>query len=141
MINNEIEYKNLQKQIQEKYQKAFNRLEKQKEDDLAAIEKVWTLIQEKQVINSSVKTVNGSQRNYGSLTTAVKYAVQKIEQRRFTKDDVLAEMNRLAPKIAENCNPSSLCGALSRLEKQGLIKRTRKGKGSTPNIYKKIDNN
>ena len=139
MITNEIEYKNLQKQIQEKYQTAFQQLEKQREDDLAALEKVWTLIQEQEVIKSATKVDNSSQRNYGSLTAAVKYAVQKIEQRRFTKDDVLSEMIRLSPKIAENCNHSSLCGALGRLEKQGWIKRTRKGKGSSPNIYKKVE--
>lgn len=137
MITDELEYKSLRREIQEKYEAARKELEEKEKDDLEALEKVWALIQEKQVKDNAEREDSG----YGALTATVKYAIQKIDLRRFTKSDILSEMGRLTPRVAENCSSSSLSGALKRLERKGFVRCVKQGKGSSPNIYRKNEDN
>lgn len=135
----EAEYKMLKRKAKEKHEATVKAADKQLEDDLTSLDKVWALAQEQQIVDSAKLTVNGESSGYGSLTKIVKFSIQRIKQRRFNKNDILAEMNQIAPKMAENCSISSLSGVLKRLERQGFVRCAKKGTGSAPHIYKKVE--
>jgi hypothetical protein len=151
------EYKQLQKQVEGKYKKAVETAQKQRIEALAAIDTVWSISHKlrkrqykkstkpKADLSSTIDTtgdkINERRPNsYGSLIKAVTKALDYVP-RNFTKNHVKMALMQVSSEIAHNCKDSSLTGCLIRLEKKGIFKRTRKGKGSAPSKYKKIDTN
>ena len=138
------DYNKLKKQVEEQYQKSLKLAEKQRKEGLEAIELIWSLLHnieetlapfEKKIERlSSLKT----KKSYGSLTNAVKQALEHVKVK-FTKNDIILVMQQTSPEIAKSVNQGSLAGCLMRFVKQGIIKIHKRGKGSHPTFYKKID--
>lgn len=135
------QYNNLKKQAEDKYQKAVKLAEKQRKEGLEAIERVWDMLNENQEESTAEKAVQvlpKAKKPYGSLTTAIKKALELVPEK-FTKRDIFLVLPQVSPEIAKSIKPISLTGCLIRLEKQGVIKPIKRGVGSIPTIYKKTD--
>lgn len=137
---NKTDYNNLKKQVEEKYQKALKIAEKQRKEGLEAIEHVWSMLHDIDEIapEKMEQPSEKTKKSYGSLTTAVKKALETVDAK-FTKNDIILVMRQNSPEIAKSVNQGSLAGCLMRLEKQGIIQIKKRGKGSTPTVFKKID--
>lgn len=142
-IMNRADYNKLKKQVEERYQKALKLAEKQRNEGLEAIEKVWRMLHdiEETLAPFTEKTEKFSdkiKKSYGSLTAAVKQALETVDTK-FTKNDILLVMRQTSPEIAKSVNQGSLAGCLMRFVRQGIIQIHKRGKGSTPTVYKKVD--
>lgn len=140
---NKTDYNNLKNQVEEKYQKALKLAEKQRKEGLDAIERIWSILQniEETLVPFAEKMEQPSdktKKSYGSLTTAVKRALENVATK-FTKNDIILVMRQTSPEIAKSVNQGSLAGCLMRFVEQGIIQIHKRGKGSTPTVYKKID--
>lgn len=138
---NKTDYKNLKKQVEEKYQKSLELAEKQRKEGLKAIEQVWSMlhdIEENLAPEKMEQPSDKTKKSYGSLTAAVKQALENVDAK-FTKNEIILVMRQNSPEIAKSVNQGSLAGCLMRMEKQGIIQIKKRGKGSTPTVFKKID--
>lgn len=140
---NKTDYKNLKKQVEDKYQRAIRIAEQQRKEGLEAIEHVWRMLHdiEETLAPFTEKTEKLSpktKKDYGSLTKAVKQALETVDTK-FTKNDILLVMRQTSPEIAKSVNQGSLAGCLMRFVKQDIIQIKKRGKGSTPTVYKKVD--
>lgn len=50
-------------------------------------------------------------------------------------------MQQISSDVANKCNSNSLSGCLHRLKKEGIIEVVEQGRGSSPSIYRKSENN
>lgn len=135
------QYRDLKRKAQERYQKAIEMADKQRIEELTAIETVWRMEHPSRKANNTESTFlsnhTTSKRNkYGSLAKAVLEALEYVPET-FTKNQVKIAMERIAPDIAANCKDSSLTGRLIRLVKEGEIEQAKAGKGSQPSEYRK----
>jgi len=131
------EYENLKWQVEEKYKTDVQSAEKQRHEALIAIDMVRNMIRENQAIDTMTKAIIETQKTYGSLAAAVRDALEEVPNR-FTKDDILRAIRNSDPVLAENLRQSSLSGTLIHLVAKNVIKKHRKGKGSSPTIYMKM---
>jgi hypothetical protein len=137
---NNKQYKDLKRQAEERYQKALELAEKQRIEELTAIETVWRMSHPSRKtnnINSALLNQTTSKRsNYGLLAKAVLEALEYVPET-FTRSQVKTAIERIAPDVAGNCKDSSLTGRLIRLVKDGVIDQVKAGKGSQPSEYRK----
>ena len=135
------EYNNLKKQVEDKYQESIILAEKQRKEGLEAIERVWDMLKETQripIVEISEHAQTKGKISYGSFTTTIKKAVELVPMK-FTKKDIRLVLPQISTEIAHSFKDGTLTGCLIRLEKQGVIKPIKRGVGSIPTIYKKID--
>jgi len=134
------EYNKLKEQVEQKYQKAVCEAEKRRNEGLEAIERVWDLLKEAQEA-PPVKVVDRAKTkeklSYGSFIGAIKEAI-KLVPAKFTKKDIKLVLPQVSKEIADSCKDASLTGCLIRLEKQGIIKKIKGGRGSSPSLYQKM---
>ncbi len=122
------EYKRLKISAEEQYQKAIQDAGKDRIETLAAIEKVW------EMMNPRLSGTAPKPTEYGSLVVAVHKALRLVPEK-FTRKDVLAAMGQGSPEVAAVCNQNSLSGCLHRLKNEGFIAEIKKGRGSSPSKY------
>lgn len=134
------DYKKLKKQVEERYQQALEKAERDRVEALAAIEKVWKMLNPRRgraavlTVSSSTKSSSSS---YGSFVETVRKSLEYVPKR-FTRKNVLTAMQEISSDIAKNCNPNSLSGCLYRLKKEGIIIEVKKGQGSAPAEYELV---
>ncbi|MHC4171613.1 MAG: hypothetical protein ACYTBX_19945 [Planctomycetota bacterium] len=142
---NKAEYKNLKRQVEEKYQKSLKLAEKQRNEGLEAIELVWSLLHNIEetlapftFTEKTEKLSPKTKEKYGSLTAAIKEALEHVKVK-FNKNDIMLVLKQTKPELAKSINQGSLAGCLMRYVKHDIIKIHKRGKGSTPTVYKKVD--
>lgn len=139
---NKSDYNKLRKQVEDKYQQAIQAAEKLKKEELDAIERVWDLLKETEQKTPIAKIVDSPKTKsnivYGSFKAAIMEAIKLVHVKKFTKKDIRLVLPQVSMEIAASCKDASLTGCLIRLEKQGIIKKIKAGKGSSPSLYKKV---
>lgn len=131
---NERDYIRLKKQINERYQR-----------DLEALERVWQMAQE----SNGLVSISSSNRSYSSgdnvmrnegLTEAIRSALRTFDDP-FTVHIVINRVSELFPDLAESVRqkPASVSSALKRLEKFREIEVIRVGSGKRPSEYRTIN--
>ncbi len=130
-----VDYKKLKKEAEEQYQRAIDMAEKDRLEAIAAIDKVWSMMNPRR--RKTVTSTTPVSSQYGSLIETVRKSLQLVPHR-FTKKNVLAAMNEISSDIAKTCNPNSLAGCLHRLKREGVIAQVKEGRGSTPAEYELV---
>jgi DNA polymerase elongation subunit (family B) len=131
------DYKRLKKEVDEKYQKAIEKAEKDRIEAIAAIEKVWRMFHPRR--SRATNNMNSTPSHYGTLVDTVRKSLEYVPKR-FTKKNVLTAMEQISNEVAKSCNPNSLSGCMHRLKKDGVIIEVKKGKGSMPTEYELANN-
>lgn len=139
---NNKEYRELKRKAEKQHQEAIKMADEQRIKKLNAIETVWRMEHPSRKRNKSVSENNAREQvastrraSYGSLKDAVRESLQYVPEV-FTKQQVRAALEKIAPDIAANCKESSLTGRLIRLCQEDIIDQERAGKGSRSSIYK-----
>jgi hypothetical protein len=140
---NNINFDELIKQVNEHYEETVRLAEKERDQNLEAIERIKALSKEiREMPKANVKITTRVQAkgklSYGAFTDAVKEAIERLSVKKFTKKDIRVILPQVSMEIAASCKDTSLIGCLNRLEKQGHIKKIKNGKGSSPNVYRKV---
>lgn len=133
-------YKELKKQVEEQYQKAIAQAQKERMDNLAAIDAVWKMLHPSKAKLKSETTTNSGNTTkelpsivYGTLMETIKKSLSLVTQDKFTCKDVIAAMEKIS---SGKFNYSSVSNALKRLAKEGVIEITKQGKGKSPSEYR-----
>lgn len=132
-----LEYKRLKKEAESQYEKALETAERERLESLAAIERVWVMMNPRR--NKTISGTVSSSSQYGSLARTVRKALELVPQK-FTKTNILAAMKQIAPDM-ESCNQNSLGGCLHRLKTNNIIRVVKKGQGRTPAEYELVKEN
>ena len=131
------DYKKLKKEVLERYNKAVQKAENERVEALAAIEKVWKMTKPNYGKSSS-STSSSTSTDYGLLAKTVRESLELVPQT-FTKKNILTAMQQISSDVANKCNSNSLSGCLHRLKNEGVIEVVKRGRGSSPSEYRKVD--
>jgi hypothetical protein len=141
------DYKQLKKQIEERYTKAIELAAKQRIEALAAIDIVWNMLhvprqkRTKEVMQQP--TVSGtkplefvSKPTYGSLIETVMKSLVLLPET-FNCKQVISAMQQIS---GNTFNPSSVSNRLKRMAEEDVIEIIQQGHGKLPSIYRRKNN-
>jgi hypothetical protein len=134
---NTKDYKRLKREVEDRYKKSIEAAEKQKIEELQALETVYRMIHPKRNLSDTNQQGRVLSSKYGSLAIAVNESLRFVPDT-FDKNDIKRALNHLSPEIASASKESSITGRLIRLARQGVIKQISSGKGSTSSKFKKL---
>lgn len=148
------DYKQLRKQVEERYKQAIERAEKERIEGLAAIDTVWKMLHVPRRKRSEKTTsqqkgelsVESSVNSkpppttpscvYGTLIATVRKSLALVPEE-FIYRNVIAAMKQTS---GSTFNSSSVSNCLKRLAKEGVIEVIKQGHGKTPSKYRLVKN-
>lgn len=124
-----VDYNQLKKEVEQKYKADLERAGRDRLETLAAIDKVWELINGEEDTKAS-----SSPSDYGKLTDLIQNAFKYLPPT-FSKQKVIRKVKELADG-SYIPNPNSVGSCLHRLVKRDILIEVSKGTGSIPTEYK-----
>lgn len=154
-MKTKTEYKQLKKQIEDKYKRAIAAAEAELNESLNAIDKVWYLYHPQkpkqskeltpslpQQTDTDTTTAAANNENintpleYGSFNKTVKASLAFVPREKFKRSDVLTALRQSLNNPKYYCNQASLSNCLKGLANEGVIEIIKQGRGSSPSEYR-----